>query len=102
MPRRSSARRPYLSPSTCRSSYPAAIRPGDQLFARTGDALSHELIAARVRMDGVALQRLVREDAPEHARDEQASPFFRDAFVHRLVVGGEAREAKAEQDDHRP
>src|SRR5437588_1017996 len=93
---------PYLSPSTWPSSYPGAIRPGDQLFARTGDALGHELIAARVRMDGVAFQRLVREDAPERACHQQASLLVRDAFVHRFVVGGEAREAKAEEHDHRP
>src|ERR1051326_3172606 len=65
---------------------------------RAGDAVGHELVAAGVGVDFVALQLGMREDAAEDVRDEKAALVFRDSLVHRVVVRVDTREAEAEED----
>src|SRR5437588_6120252 len=75
------------------------VRSAYELLQRAGNSISHELIAAGIGVDFVALQLRAREDAAQDVRDEQTALILRHALVYRLVIGIEAREAEAEEDD---
>src|SRR5712691_6044738 len=64
----------------------------NQLLTRTGDSFRHHLIATRVGMDLVALQRWIRQNAFERPGDEKATFVARDSRIHLLVIRRDARE----------
>jgi len=72
----------------------------DQFPERAGHAFGDELIAARVWMNLVALERRIGQDSGENLRNEQASLLARHSFIHLFVIRVEARKAKSEEDDH--
>src|SRR4051812_4811037 len=58
----------------------------DQLPDRPRHAIGHDVVALRVRMDLVTLQRSIVLDPVQKVGDQQASFIFRDLLIHLFVV----------------
>ena len=77
------------------------VRFPDEFSAGTSDPLGHDFVPAPVRMDLVALQIRIGDDAAQHPRNEKAPLILCHARVHLLVIQTETRKTKTEEDDHR-